>query len=434
MTAPETVESTSPPTPPAPRKALAIIFVTVFIDLLGFGIVLPLLPRYGEAFDASGMTLGLLMSSFSAMQFLFAPLWGRLSDRIGRRPVLIVGLAGSTFFYALFGIATSLGKDGTMLGLGVITWLFITRIGAGIAGATISTAQAYIADVTGPKERTKGMALIGAAFGIGFTFGPLIGAGFVWGADPTQPPPMPGYVAAFLSGMAMLWAITSLPESLSTQTEQLTTHGHGLNQLRRLGSALSKPIIGVTLMSSFLTILAFAQFESTLSLLTEHLGLDLTWNFLIFAYIGLILTVVQAGVVRRLAPKLGEFRMAMIGVTTLTVGLLLVGLTGLAQSLALLMAVVPLTVIGFSFANPSFQALLSLNSAADEQGGTLGIGQSVSALARIAGPVIGLSLKDLHISAPYWVAAGIMTLAWAMTWSLKSRLQAPRNSQPEQTA
>ena len=434
MTAPETAESSLAPAPAAPRKALAIIFVTVFIDLLGFGIVLPLLPRYGEAFDASGMTLGLLMSSFSAMQFLFAPLWGRLSDRIGRRPVLIVGLAGSTFFYALFGIATSLGKEGTMLGLGVITWLFITRIGAGIAGATISTAQAYIADVTGPKERTKGMALIGAAFGIGFTFGPLIGAGFVWGADPSHPPALPGYVAAFLSGMAMLWAITSLPESLTTRTEQLATHGHGLNQLRRLGSALGKPIIGVTLMSSFLTILAFAQFESTLSLLTEHLGLDLTWNFLIFAYIGLILTVVQAGVVRRLAPKLGEFRMAIFGVTTLTVGLLLVGLTGLAQSLALLMAVVPLTVIGFSFANPSFQALLSLNSAADEQGGTLGIGQSVSALARIAGPVIGLSLKDLHISAPYWVAAGIMTLACTMTWSLKSRLELPRSSQPEETA
>jgi len=126
--------------------------------------------------------------------------------------------------------------------------------------------------------------------------------------------------------------------------------------------------------------------------------------------------------------------MAIFGVTTLTVGLLLVGLTGLAQSLALLMAVVPLTVIGFSFANPSFQALLSLNSAADEQGGTLGIGQSVSALARIAGPVIGLSLKDLHISAPYWVAAGIMTLACTMTWSLKSRLELPRSSQPEETA
>ena len=137
-----------------PRRAgLLIIFVTVFIDLLGFGIVLPLLPRYGKHFEANEWTLGLLMSSFSAMQFLFAPIWGRVSDRVGRRPILILGLAGSTVSYFLFGYATSLGKDGMLLGFGVLTWLFAARIGAGIAGATISTAQAYIADVTGPEER-----------------------------------------------------------------------------------------------------------------------------------------------------------------------------------------------------------------------------------------------------------------------------------------
>ena len=143
------------------KSPLLIIFVTVFIDLLGFGIVLPLLPRYGDYFGLDQL-LGPLMASFSAMQFLFAPLWGRLSDRIGRRPVLLVGLAGSTVFYGLFGLATSLGKDGELLGLSVIPWLFITRIGAGIAGATIPTAQAYIADSTTPETRGKGMAIIGA--------------------------------------------------------------------------------------------------------------------------------------------------------------------------------------------------------------------------------------------------------------------------------
>ncbi len=172
----------------AGRKAgLSLIFVTVFIDLLGFGIVLPLLPRYAEHFEASGGTLGLLMASFSAMQFLFAPIWGRISDRVGRRPILILGLVGSTCFYGMFGFATSLGKEGVFLGIGALSWLFITRIGAGIAGATIPTAQAYIADITGPKERGKGMALIGAAFGIGFTFGPLIGAAFVQ-RKPALPP------------------------------------------------------------------------------------------------------------------------------------------------------------------------------------------------------------------------------------------------------
>jgi len=150
-----------------PRRAsLLVLFLTVFIDLLGFGIVLPLLPIYADQMTDAKWMVGVLMASFSAMQFLFSPLWGRISDRIGRRPVIMIGLAGSVVFYALFGYATW-AKDMTML--------FVSRIGAGIAGATIATAQAYIADSTTMQGRTKGMALIGAAFGLGFTFGPLVG-------------------------------------------------------------------------------------------------------------------------------------------------------------------------------------------------------------------------------------------------------------------
>ncbi len=165
------------------RGSLLVIFLTVFIDLLGFGMVLPLLPIYGKQFDASFTTLGLLMASFSAMQFLFAPLWGRLSDRVGRRPVLLLGLAGSVVFYTLFGVATVYES---------LAGLFIARIGAGIAGATISTAQAYIADSTSLENRAKGMALIEAAFGLGFTFGPLLGCiGSLWEAIPTSRAPGP---------------------------------------------------------------------------------------------------------------------------------------------------------------------------------------------------------------------------------------------------
>ncbi len=155
------------------RTGLVIVFLTVMIDLLGFGIVIPLLPRYGKYFEAEGMTLGLLMSSFSAMQFVFAPIWGRISDRVGRRPILILGLAGSTISYALFGWATGFEREATVAGMSALTWLFVTRIGAGIFGATIPTAQAYIADVTDSTQRSRGMALIGAAFGVGFTFGCL---------------------------------------------------------------------------------------------------------------------------------------------------------------------------------------------------------------------------------------------------------------------
>ena len=158
------------------KATLFFVFATVFIDLLGFGIVLPLLPRYGALFNASGTQLGMLMASFSAMQFIFAPMWGVWSDRIGRRPILLLGLAGSTISYGLFGFVSAQGRDALILGFSPLIWMYITRIGAGIAGATISTAQAVIADCTGVEGRGKGMALIGAAFGIGFTFGPLIGA------------------------------------------------------------------------------------------------------------------------------------------------------------------------------------------------------------------------------------------------------------------
>ena len=143
------------PEPKTSRTTLLIVFVVVFIDLLGFGIVIPLLPRYGNYFLASHAALGLLMASFSAMQFLFAPVWGALSDRIGRRPVLLIGLCGSAISYGLFGVATDLGRHGTLLGLGPLAWLFITRIGAGISGATIATAQAVIADSTGAEGRGK---------------------------------------------------------------------------------------------------------------------------------------------------------------------------------------------------------------------------------------------------------------------------------------
>ena len=167
-----------------PRSALLIVFLVVFIDLLGFGIVLPLLPLIGDVYLADyfpggkssaqgGAVLGLLMSSFSLMQFIFAPIWGRVSDRIGRRPILLIGLAGSVVFYALFGFAAGMPQERAGLAL---TLLFAARIGQGIAGATIATAQAVIADCTTPEKRRHGMALIGAAFGIGFTFGPLIGA------------------------------------------------------------------------------------------------------------------------------------------------------------------------------------------------------------------------------------------------------------------
>lgn len=426
------------------KASLLIVFVTVFIDLLGFGIVLPLLPRYGEHFGADKMQLGLLMASFSAMQFLFAPLWGRLSDRVGRRPILILGLAGSTASYALFGYATSLGNGGTLLGFSSLAWLYATRIGAGIAGATISTAQAYIADVTGTHDRAKGMALIGAAFGIGFTFGPLLGAMFVppaprhaqsaavetttaESAIPKEgttavavpdvaPSAAPGYVAAVLSGVALLCAVFVLPESLVPGTAPRELHWFDLAHLR---TALARPSVGLLLGTMFLTTFAFAQFETTLSLLTQSLGMDARRNFLVFAYIGFVLALGQGMIVRRLLPKWGEHRMGLVGAALMTAGLAAIGWVAQHGSLGLFYAVLPISVLGFSALTPSLQALLSLNSSAADQGGILGMGQSMSALARILGPLAGLPLFGLGKTYPYFGGAALMLVGLLLVGALR---------------
>lgn len=447
------------------RKPLLIIFVTVFVDLLGFGIVLPLLPRYAEHFlppsaravptnddrtsaeartneavnDAmpiegmatspvkltreGGMILGCLMASFSAMQFLFAPLWGILSDRIGRRPVLLVGLAGSTLFYALFALVTQWGNSGPILGLSPLVWLFITRIGAGIAGATIPTAQAYIADNTDEKTRGKGMAIIGAAFGIGFTFGPLLGSLFVPNNLTAAPSAAPGYVAAVLSGFAFLFGLTSLPESLKRDSA-VRAASHGWLKFDAMFRVLLHRTLGPIILAVFLTTFAFGQFETTLAMLTKRFNVTDRGNFYVFAYIGLILTLAQGMLVRRLIPKLGEFRMALAGVVMMTIGLLLIGQTAKTGSLSMLVFVLPIVVVGFSATTPSLQSMLSLNSSDDEQGEVLGVGQSISSLARIAGPVAGMTLQSRDLALPYWFAAALMAFGILMVMRLKSVIKA----------
>lgn len=400
------------------RKPLLIIFITVFIDLLGFAIVLPLLPRYGRHFEATKFELGLLMASFSAMQFLFAPLWGRLSDRIGRRPVLIIGLAGSTLFYTLFALVTQLGNAGPILGLSPLIWLFLTRSGAGIAGATIPTAQAYIADSTDEKSRGKGMAIIGAAFGIGFTFGPLLGAWFVSNDASGVPSPAPGYVAAALSALATLAAIALLPESLKSDVADRPARKWF--DVAAFSKAMTRPHVGLLLATIFLTTFAFAQFETTLSMLTRELGVGDRENFYVFAYIGFILTLAQGMLVRRLLPRLGEFRMAVVGTVLMMVGLGLIGVAATSGGVSLLWYVLPVCVVGFSATTPSLQSLLSLNIRDDQQGEMLGVGQSMSSLARILGPVAGLSLQHYGLGLPYWVATGIMAVGVVMVLGLHS--------------
>lgn len=421
--------NTEPSTPKASRSALMIVFLVVFIDLLGFGIVLPLLPVLGEQQIASvvgrglanGVTLGLLMASFSLMQFFFAPMWGRISDRHGRRPILLLGLFGSVIFYSLFGFASSL--DPSEYSLLALILFFASRIGAGISGATIATAQAVIADSTTPEKRKHGMALIGAAFGIGFTFGPLIGyAGLRFFKDN---PEAVGFSAALISLLALILGIILLPETRRfSETPPLERKFVNASALRyTLTSATLAPVVWVF----FLATLGFAGFEVTLSLLLKKvLGVEQNGDlFLYFAYIGFVLMLTQGYLYRKLAKKLSEATFMTFGILFMGGGVALLGLmtwlqSGAAESFqslpffnntnALLFTGLTCAVVGYAFLTPSAQALISRRTDADHQGEVLGVNQSAGSMARILGPLLFLPLFEAtsnHL-LPYLFGAAVL--------------------------
>ena len=418
---PPSAEAVSPPSGKAPRRtSLLLVFAIVCIDLLGFGLVLPLLPIYGEKLAAGlpkgqvGMIVGMLMLSFPLMQFLFSPLWGRLSDRLGRRPVLLMSLAGSALFYACFGLASLLQN---------LTWMFLSRIGAGIAAATIPTAQAYIADVTPPEKRARGMAMIGAAFGLGFTLGPLIGAAAIFlSRDQSAVSPWPGFAAAILSGTALLVAWFKLPESLRSDEIPEARRHFDLGALRDI---LAVPSLGLLLATSFAAVFSLANFESTLSFTIreeiQHAKPMPDWMvqmrlMLVFAYIGVIQCLVQGVLVRRLANHLKESVLATIG-SLLSIGgfVMLAVLEGGARGgIGWLMAATAVEVSGIAFVFPAISSLISRRSDPAKQGGILGAGESVGSIARIAGFGAGVPLYFLHRSLPFETAAVLMAVALAL--------------------
>jgi MFS transporter, DHA1 family, tetracycline resistance protein len=418
------------PAPP-PRGALLVVFLTVFIDLLGFGIVLPVLPRQAEPYlDAIGMppfeggaggaVIGVLFAVFSLMQFIFSPIWGRLSDRIGRRPILLISLTGSVIFYAVYGYAVSSPVDPTPSRTAAITALgliLVARIGAGIAGASVGTAAAVIADCTTPENRARGMALIGIAFGGGFTLGPLIAyfglavfAQARWGV---------GAIASLLSFVALLIAIFVFPETRRPGAGATKEFPNVSRSLR----VLKMPGVGGLVLIYFLSIFAMASFESTLALLTKAaFGMGDDANFLVFAAIGFTLMLAGGGY-RPLAKRLPERQLLVIGVGLLLMGMVAVGAVAWSVMRAgtvagegspwrwAFYAAAALAVCGFAFVNPSVSALISRRADADRQGEVLGVNQSFASLARILGPMAGLSLFSLHPSHALPYAAAVVVLA-----------------------
>jgi multidrug resistance protein len=370
---------------------LVIIFLTVFIDLLGFGIIIPLLPFYAERFGGSAETVALLSASFSLMQFVFMPIWGRLSDRIGRRPILLLGLFGSFGSYLLFGLAGSLPL------------LFVSRVFAGIAGATVSTAQAFIADTTTAENRAKGMGVLGAAFGLGFIFGPAIG-GFLsrWGHG------VPPLFAATLSIANFAAAWFFLPESRPAHVPATERAAH--SRLEALRKALTRPMLPMLLAVYFLVVAAFSGFETTFALFSEaRFGFTEESIGYLFAYVGIVLSVVQGGLVGRVVRRIGERRLVPPAIAVLACGLALIPLS---WSLPMLYLANGVLAVGMGFNSPSLVSLISQGSDPEDQGGVLGVSQSLASLARVVGPAWGGFLYDRYGPAtPYVSSAALMALA-----------------------
>jgi DHA1 family tetracycline resistance protein-like MFS transporter len=367
---------------------LVIIFVTVFIDLLGFGIIIPLLPFYAQSFGADAFTIGLLGSVYSLMQFLIAPLCGRWSDRIGRRPVILYGLLASCAAYVALALADSLAL------------IFAARILGGIAGGNIPTAQAYIADVTTPANRARGMGLVGAAFGLGFVFGPAIG-----GVLTRFGPATPMWCAALLCFLNFVAALFLLPESRRGTWERVTLGRFDLFKRARL-----HPGLVPLLLVFFLVSTAFSGFEATFALFTERrFGFTAETIGYVFAFIGIVLATINGFVVGRVVPLVGERRIVPAALCAIAVGLALVPTAGTVPVLFLVCGII---AVGMGFNNPALTSAVSRLSDPGDQGGMLGLAQSLAALGRIAGPAWGGFLFDrLGTTVPYLSAASIMTLA-----------------------
>lgn len=391
------------------NRALLTLVVVVFIDLLGFGMVIPVMSLYAEKLGAPDDQIGWLMTGYSAMQFIFTPIWGRLSDRYGRRPLLLGSIVMTAVGFLGYALAPS------------FAWLLASRLFAGAATANIAIAQAYIADVTAPEDRAKGMGLIGAAFGLGFILGPAMGgilSSISLGA--------PGYAAAALAAVNGVAAFFVLPEP-----PQRREAAHRA-RFTALVEELGKPGIRRLILIYLFSIFAFSGMEATFALIAAHrFQLDQKHVSYVFAFIGVIVTVVQGGLIGPLTRRFGERNLLVTGLALQAVGLALIPYAGGLPGL--LLACVPLS-FGSGLGTPSLSSLLSRSARAEDQGGTLGIGQSAAALGRIGGPITATNAYEhVWFAAPYVGGALVMlaTAAVGATLRRPSPVAPPSRAQGE---
>jgi DHA1 family tetracycline resistance protein-like MFS transporter len=391
------------------KPSILVIFLSVFIDLIGFGIVLPLLPGYAEDnfrpdFSAKGFVIGAIIASFSAMQFFFAPLWGRFSDRIGRRPVMLISNLGAAGSYALFAVACSLsGTTG-------LVWILISRIFAGICGANLSVASAYIADISPPEKRTARMGLIGMAFGLGFIFGPALGA---FSIEIFHSKQAPGWVAASFCAANFILGWFILGESRQQNSAPVAPRP----KMNQWSHTLAQPKLGLLILIFFFATFCFTCFESTFPLLAKHqfaIGEKSLNNRIgyLFTYAGVIAALVQ-GVIGRLVKKFGEPKLIFISLIIFAVGL---AALPFQTHLPGILIVIALLAIGSGLNRPPVFGMISLSSSPHEQGANLGVAQSFGSLARILGPIFASTLFFVKPSLPYVICGGIALLTGLFAW------------------
>jgi DHA1 family tetracycline resistance protein-like MFS transporter len=394
-----------PPPAAAPRGARLTVFLAILLDLIGFGMILPLLPFYAETFHASRVTIGLVFASYSLAQLLFAPWLGRLSDRFGRRPLMLASIAGGAAAHLLFATA------------GGVAMLLVARSLSGIAAANYGIAQAYLADVTPPAQRSRAMGLVGAAFGLGFVIGPALGGALSRFGIAAVP-----YSAAALSAVNLVIAFLALPESLPPEARRLA-RGKSLFGLEGLGLLWRDVRMRSLMLLFFLVMFCFSIMESTLALFCQaSFGFGPRAISGLFTYVGLLLVAVQGGLLGLLVKRFGDRRLIAGGIALMALGLVLLPVP---QRPGWLLLSTGLLAIGSGLHNPSLLALLSRLSGAGAQGETIGVSRSFGALARVAGPVAGTWIFEVGgASWPFWSAGALMAVALLVAQDLLRRVAA----------
>jgi DHA1 family tetracycline resistance protein-like MFS transporter len=409
-TAPAATPPPSSPSP-APRGARLTVFLAILLDLIGFGMILPLLPFYAEEFHASRLTIGVIFASYSLAQLLFAPWLGRLSDRFGRRPLMLASIAGGAVAHLLFATA------------GSVAMLLVARSLSGIAAANYGIAQAYLADITTPERRSRAMGLVGAAFGLGFVIGPALGGALSRFGIAAVP-----YAAAALSAANLLIALLVLPESLPPEARRLARAKslfgfEDLAQLWRDGRMRSLMLL------FFLVMFCFSIMEATLALFCQaSFGFGPRAIAGLFTYLGVLLVIVQGGLLGPLVKRFGDRRLIVGGIALMALGLMLLPAPPRAGWLLLSTG---LLAIGSGLHNPSLLALLSRLSGAGAQGETIGVSRSFGALARVAGPLAGTWIFQVGgASWPFWCAGLLMVVALLVAQDLLRRVPAAATAGP----